>query len=272
VTLIAHLSDLHFGRDRRDVAAALARAVNAAKPDIVAVSGDFTQRARNDQFRAARAFLESLDAPWLAVPGNHDVPLDRPAARLFRPYARYRRHIDADLEPVRRVGVAALCGVNTVNPLDWQRGRLGAGGRARLRRALGEAADAPLRVVVAHHPVVHAAGEAKATLRGADAALRTLGAEGADIVLAGHLHSWRAAAVDAHGRVIVMAQAGSGLSDRLRGDPNDFSLIRLSRDRIAVERHAVTPEGHAFERAEVAIFTRISEGWRPESPAIGSRF
>src|SRR2546423_11302776 len=57
---IAHLSDLHFGRIDAAVVAPLVESVAAARPDLVAVSGDLTQRARSMQFREAREFLDSL--------------------------------------------------------------------------------------------------------------------------------------------------------------------------------------------------------------------
>ena len=46
MTRIAHLSDLHFGAEIPDVVAALVEDVARAKPDLVAISGDLTQRAR----------------------------------------------------------------------------------------------------------------------------------------------------------------------------------------------------------------------------------
>ena len=62
-------------------------------PDLVAVSGDFTQRARASQFAEARDFLHALPVPRLVVPGNHDVPLYDVARRFLRPLARYQRFI-----------------------------------------------------------------------------------------------------------------------------------------------------------------------------------
>lgn len=68
MTRLIHISDLHFGRDAPELLDPLLRAVNRAKPDLVAVTGDFTQRARRSQYREARAFLRKLSAPWMAVP------------------------------------------------------------------------------------------------------------------------------------------------------------------------------------------------------------
>ena len=73
--ILAHISDLHFGRLDPAVLPALTRAIHEAKPDVVVVSGDLTQRARRREFSAARRYLDGLPSPQIVVPGNHDVPL-----------------------------------------------------------------------------------------------------------------------------------------------------------------------------------------------------
>ncbi|MCA9159427.1 MAG: metallophosphoesterase, partial [Planctomycetales bacterium] len=73
---IMQISDLHFGPPLvPDVAeAALASCVRLA-PDLLVVSGDLTQRARREQFEAARDYLQRFPTiPRLVIPGNHDVP------------------------------------------------------------------------------------------------------------------------------------------------------------------------------------------------------
>ena len=90
---LVHLSDLHFGAADPSIVAALVRDVAAVRPDAIAVSGDLTQRARRHQFEAARAFLQSLPAPQVVVPGNHDVPLYNLVARFARPLGTFRRYI-----------------------------------------------------------------------------------------------------------------------------------------------------------------------------------
>src|SRR6266849_8571631 len=97
--VIVHLSDIHFGRVDTRLIAPLVETVKEIKPDLVAVSGDLTQRARSHQFREARAFLDSLPHPQIIVPGNHDVPLHNVLARFAQPLDKYKRYITDDLHP-----------------------------------------------------------------------------------------------------------------------------------------------------------------------------
>src|SRR4051812_18248336 len=116
---IAHISDLHFGRVDPPVAEALVEDLRAVGPALVVVSGDFTQRARRDQFEAAAAFLKRLPMPQLVVPGNHDLPLYDVATRFVRPLRRYRRFISADMRPMFRDDELLVVGVNSARPLSW---------------------------------------------------------------------------------------------------------------------------------------------------------
>lgn len=265
---VAHLSDLHFGRDRPELLEPLIKAVNGTSPDLVAISGDMTQRARNWQFRAARAFVDRLKAPCLMVPGNHDVPLDNMFSRVLRPWARYRRWLDTDLEPVFSDAEMILVGVNTVNPLAWQRGWIGSSSLRRVRR-LFEEAPGRNRIVMVHHPFEHLPGERKALMRGAAKGIEALAACGADMVLSGHLHTWRAETF-AHrlGRAgVIQIQAGTGLSTRLRGEYNDFNLLTLNPDELTVERFVADAGTLEFQPREVAHFRSDTGGWAHFSSA-----
>jgi len=109
---LIHLSDLHFGAHDQRLVEEVEAELNALKPDLVVISGDFTQRARTEQFREACHFLEKLRDSGhevLGVPGNHDVPLYDVLRRFLTPLARYRRFIDESLCPfVELPGVAVL--------------------------------------------------------------------------------------------------------------------------------------------------------------------
>ena len=54
---IVHLSDLHFGRIDPLLPEPLVESVEAVRPDLVAVSGDLTQRARREEFEQVELFL-----------------------------------------------------------------------------------------------------------------------------------------------------------------------------------------------------------------------
>ena len=258
---ILHVSDLHFGRDRPELLRPLIDAINGLAPDLVTVSGDFTQRARLGQFRAARAFLARLEPPWLAVPGNHDTPLDNLLVRLLSPWSRYRRYIAADLEPTWEDAEVVVAGVNTVNHLSWQRGRIGRHAVRRLCR-LFDGHGRRMHVAVLHHPLEHGPEVEKRLMRGASEALRGLGDCGADIVLSGHLHTWHARPFASAGGVLFV-QAGTGLSNRVRGEPNDFNLVTIEGSRVTVEQWTA-PEGETrFAAGHATSFEKREDGdWR----------
>ncbi|WP_284164741.1 metallophosphoesterase [Frigidibacter sp. SD6-1] len=265
MTCIVHLSDLHFGCIQPSLTEPLIEAVNAAGAHAVAVSGDLTQRARTSQFRAARAFLDRIEAPVVVVPGNHDVPLFNPFLRLARPFARYRRWIDDRLESVHDLPGAVLVGLNTVDPWRHQRGRIGEGGLALACAAFAGGPSDRWKIVVAHHPFDQAPGSRKKLMRGAGAAAARLADCGAHLVLSGHLHSWRAEPfVETRGqRRMVQVHAGTGLSRRLRNEPNDFCVMRLDADRLTIDRMAAPPGATRFDRIERFAFRHTSMGWLP---------
>src|SRR5436190_6737315 len=111
-TLI-HLSDLHFGRVDPVIIDPLLKFIEVTKPDLVAISGDLTQRARTAEFLEARKFLDAIPFPKIVVPGNHDVPLLNVFARLFRKLECFRRFISEELQPFYVDDEIAVAGVNT---------------------------------------------------------------------------------------------------------------------------------------------------------------
>ncbi|WP_102108754.1 metallophosphoesterase family protein [Oceaniglobus roseus] len=260
---LVHLSDLHFGRDRPELVKALAHRINDLAPDMVAISGDLTQRARNSQFEAARAFIDMLAPPVLSVPGNHDVPLDNLYMRLVAPWRRYRRWIAQELEPAHVDDEVMIIGINTVNRFNWQRGWFTKSDIRRVRASF-EGDKSRIRILVVHHPLEHLPGESKQLMKGSAEALEALASCGTDIVLSGHLHSWSAApyaeVTDRHS--MLQVQAGTGLSTRVRGEENDFNLLTLKSGMVRVERFVADAEGRDYVPQRAAAFRLGPAGWQ----------
>ncbi len=253
--VLVHISDLHFGRHDPVMVEALAQAIQGAAPDLVVVSGDLTQRARSREFAAAAAFLARLGRPTLAVPGNHDLPLRNPLRRLLAPFGRFRLHISADRQPRYADDEIAVLGLNTARALALSDGRLSATQVGQLQAAFA-GAHAPLRVLVTHHPLLEC---------GAGPPRRVLDAiTAADVrmLLAGHRHragcSGDGGGVAAQ-RSVLVVQAGTAVSTRIRGEANSFNHIEAEADHVRVAIEAWT--GLRFETAALTAYRFAHGGW-----------
>ena len=263
---IVHLSDLHFGRVDAALLDPLVAAVSEARPDLVAISGDLTQRARALQFRQAREFLDRLPQPQVVVPGNHDVPLYDVVRRFAAPLRRYRRYIGDDLAPVFQDDQMIVVGLNTARSLTFKGGRINIGQAGLVARRFAGLDDSILRVVVTHHPFnLPERGNEDDLVGRAAMAMRVFADCGVDLLLSGHLHHAHAgdtaARYEIPGFAALVVQAGTATSTRSRGEPNAFNVIRAGTARIEVEVHAWRAEYSAFALLRTDVFERTDGIW-----------
>lgn len=267
---IAHLSDLHFGREDPRVVEALGKHLRADPPDLVVASGDFTQRAREGQFRAAAEFFFSLPEPRLAVPGNHDLPLFNVLARAFSPLKRYQKHIHGSLRPVFDDGQLCVVGINTTRRLAPRLSGYWKDGIAReddLEFACHTFANtpSPVRVLVMHHPIRAGTGQNESdVIPNSRHALERLAAAGADAILYGHLHTPHALFEIESGfqmpRSMLCIMAGTATSSRLRLDwKQTYNRIWFDGNRCSVDVYAF--DGDGFTQKSQASFVRDESGW-----------
>ncbi|MFC7051445.1 metallophosphoesterase family protein [Hansschlegelia quercus] len=263
MTRIAHLSDLHFDRVDPVIVAALREEINADPPDLVVVSGDLTQRAHKEEYRSAGAFLRSLDAPVLAVPGNHDITYIHLLQRFVDPYQRWRRFVSREIEPVWRDDEVAVIGLNTARSFtpgfDWSKGRFGHTQLRRLRQRAEALPKELTRIVVAHHPLFAPEAEPDLDIVGrADQALECFRGLGVRLVLSGHLHRGYVHLVEhvEGAPQLTVVQASTATSTRLRGEPNAYHRLDVSKDG------AIELEVRAWDGRQWRVVEKREQGAR----------
>lgn len=237
---IIHLSDLHFGRDLKDVGQNLLYQIETIQPDLVIISGDFTQLATTDEFINARDFIKALPVPYFCVPGNHDIPAVNLFARMFHPYQKYKKYIDEDLNPDIENTDVMIAGINSARRIlphwNWANGAVSNQQRMRLHNFFSDANKHKWRICVLHHPI-HKVNEMpiSVTVFGRKRALSLMNKLNIDLVLTGHVHY---PSVSTHGNEkhqTVFVSASTALSSRKRGgQENGFNVISLSDKTLDV--------------------------------------
>jgi len=246
MTRIAHLSDLHFGAHDEELVEEVDRQMDELKPDLVVISGDFTQRARTEQFRDACEFLRGLrdrGHDVLGVPGNHDVPLYDVLRRFLSPLARYRRFIDESLCPFVELPGVAVLGINTARSLTFKDGRINKQQIAFIRETFSRTPSDAVRILVTHHPLfaLEIGGEVERAIGRQELALDAIEESGVDMVLAGHHH--HASSQDASDLVtraggVLVVQAGTATSTRVREQEQSFNIIDIGDGSVTITVHA----------------------------------
>lgn len=246
---LAHLSDIHFGGENKHAVAAAAGWIGAHRPDLVVITGDITREGAQPEFTAARAWIDSLAAPSLVIPGNHDTPYFSLVKRLVAPWRRYERHFGAPPREAHRLPGLAMASVNTARGVqlraNWSKGAISPRQVSGAIRALAVAPAGTLRVVACHHPLIEMIGGPMSGLvhGGHDAAVAFSEAR-VDLVLTGHVHAPFALPYPG-GDGKTWAVGASTLSIRERGAPIGFNCIQIDDDCVTVTAQAWT--GSHFE-------------------------
>jgi 3',5'-cyclic AMP phosphodiesterase CpdA len=245
VARIVHLSDLHFGAHDERLVEAVEWDIDELKPDLVVISGDFTQRARTEQFRQACEFLDSLRERGhevLGVPGNHDVPLYDVLRRFLSPLARYRRFIDDSLCPFVELPGVAVLGINTARSLTFKDGRMNNDQVEFIREIFSRMPSDSVRILVTHHPLfaLEVGGEVERAIGRQELALDAVEESGVDMLLAGHAH--HASSQDASDLVtraggVLVVQAGTATSTRVREQKQSFNSIDIAAGCVTITVH-----------------------------------
>jgi 3',5'-cyclic AMP phosphodiesterase CpdA len=244
---------LHRTRARLETAV---RVADALSPDAVLLLGDLTRHGHPDEYALAETVLSDLDAPLVALPGNHDVPkwwddYDAPDATAFA------RRFGADGYPHhRRVGGLDLVALDSASgDGDLYRsheGRVTDAQRDWLRRHLPALSNP---VVALHHPVLHPTdhvGEFPAAdfyhLRDAAALRDLLAAHDVPLALSAHLHWPATARVDGLRELVAPAVCSFPQSMLLLDVDRHGTTVRL----VPLADRAATAEAYSHAASGAA--------------------
>ena len=218
--------------------------------DVVAISGDVSQRARAGEFQRAKVFIRdaSKASRVIVVPGNHDVAwwrspmMIRGSKTIYEPY---RRYVSRELEPVLRVPGATLVGLNTAQgvsrrTLTWNMRDISIIGdlrRSQIERAGSEFKASPesdARIIVMHHNPVKGELSGRHGLKNTPKILGAFATIGVDVVLCGHDHQEAIHYVEHTKRGTVISTAGT-VSNRSRGRrPSSVNVVTITPAEISV--------------------------------------
>jgi 3',5'-cyclic AMP phosphodiesterase CpdA len=247
---------------RPEVLRALFEDLHGERPDQVAMTGDLTNIALEQECQRAAALLRELGGPdWISlIPGNHDAYVPVPVGRSWKLWADYIRSDPGEGDPgeatgedflaegvaceeaapfpcVRTRGELALVGVCTARPtpLFMATGRVGDAQLRRLEERLFALGERGLcRVVLVHHPVVDHHVSPRRRLSDSGALRRVLERAGAELVLHGHHHRSMLEYIEGPEAPIpvvgVRSSSDVGEKEHKRAQYNIYGIERETRD------------------------------------------
>lgn len=253
---LLHMSDIHFGREDVDALEATRDFALKIKPDAVIVAGDITQQGRRREFAAARGWFDTLGAPVIVAPGNHDTPIINMPARMIDPFGRYGKYMEG-LDGVGRLvelrdGAIRICSLNTARGvqarLNWADGVIDIDDLKEVLGLLSQGPAEAWRLLVCHHPL-HEPELSKVSVetRRGGRALDLCAEAHVDAIFTGHIH-------DAFAHPLVtarrpMVQMGSGtLSIRTRATRAGFCVVQIEGDRLTQDVVSIDRNGLEVSR------------------------
>lgn len=272
-TTVFHVSDLHFGWPAvPEQIDAIEQIIQVKKYDVVAISGDLSQRARAGEFQRAAAFIRDARkvSRVITVPGNHDVKWWRAPLGIgdkSKVYANYRKFIDRNLEPVLYVPGATFVGINTAHgvtrrTLTWNLRDISIIGdihKKQLDKAKELFEKAPprdARVIVMHHNPVRGELSQRHGLKNTQKILGAFAEMGVDLVCSGHDHQESVHFIEHTRKGTVISTAGT-ISNRSRGGrPSSVNVIGLGPKTIEVTTFVWSRDHRTFVQGPHKCFKR----------------
>ena len=243
---IIHFSDLHFGRIQNQVLVDLEKYLkdNQDELSLVIITGDLTQRAKKEQFIAAKDFLNKIKVPVFVVPGNHDVPLYNLFLRFFSPYSKFRKYMGNLISNYYEDERIAVFGLWTVNPFKVQSGRISQRDILSVTEKFKAVPAHKIKILAGHHPIATYEDPKIKKLFEKLIALKP------DFLMWGHDHQSSIMHFDETTKMLpIMMASGTTVSSRVREEANSFNLITILGDEVVIKTMVhISGEGFLSEK------------------------
>ena len=226
---------------RPQVLDAITRDLKGQAVDHIAVTGDLVNLSLPDEYKRARAWLDTLGTARdvTVIPGNHDVYV---RAVVPSPAAYWGEYMRGDDGPIgfpfirRRAGVA-LIALSTGVPTGpfMATGRLGQRQLSAFAEALAQTRSL-FRIVLIHHPPLSPPRRYMRRLVDAADLRRVLAEQGAELLIHGHDHERAVVQLDGpRGTKIpaVGAPSASALGPHGHENAGGYNIYRIDGDAAA---------------------------------------
>lgn len=256
---------------------AVAREIARAKVDHVAITGDLTNLALEQEFDAVKRLLEDelgLPADQIsAVPGNHDL-YTRGAMRDRRFTSWFSEYVKSDLPElsaeislgrfpfVKLRGPVAIIGLSSAVPRPplMASGELGKPQLEALRRILDhDEVKRRTPIILMHHPIHNPASRVKTFVEGlwdADALANALRPVPRALLLHGHLHVRRRSPLGTPaGDIVSYGATSASLDHEHEHKMAGFNLYDIddSGALVKVEAHVLDARDESFHVEQVPL-------------------
>ncbi len=228
---VIHLSDLHFGRIHPEILRDLESFLEQRKKDIqlVILTGDLTQRAREREFLAAKEFFSRLESPIFIVPGNHDVPLYNLFLRFLSPYKKFLKFLGPFASNYYEDDNLAVYGLWTTNNFTTGEGTILKRNLQEMEEKFRSVPAHKIKIVAGHHPFTNL------QYSGAKHDLEKLLKLEPKFLLWGHVHQSGIRSYFPDRTFPLSLAAGTSASTRTRGEANSFNYLTFEEHEVKVE-------------------------------------
>jgi len=238
MTSIIQFADIHFGVEDQEAMGCVKASIEKLEPDIIVICGDITQNGSDEEFKAARDWIQTLNGPKLITPGNHDTPMYGLIERFTRPFAKYKKWIEPLSVPHFTNEDVTILTYNSARGwqfgFDWSLGAVNLSDLTELTDKMKKLSQGGVEMIMAHHPMIYPelSPLQKLTKNGSET-LKYLSQRNVDVVLTGHVHVPFAIERQPNETEIMSIGAGT-LSRRRRNKPASFNHIKVDQETVKV--------------------------------------